>query len=102
MSPPPVPSPLSLSCRFLLTLFVSPPFFPHLTVLTKEEIVRLFDFRIDTPMRGSEQSETRTTPLTYEFPFDSHRDAILSVRSESHADIPRYSGNRSHFASLQI
>lgn len=41
------------------------------------------------PMRGSERSEMRTTSLTHEFPFDSHRDAILSLRSELH-DSRRY------------
>lgn len=74
---------LFLSCR-LLTLFV--PFFFlffRLTVLA-EEVARLFESRIDTPMRGSDQSRARTAPLTHEFLFNSHRDAILSLRSESH------------------
>lgn len=58
--PPPPLHPLSLSCRFLLTLFVSLvfPFFPPYGS-TEEEIARLFDSRIDTQMRGSEQRKRR-------------------------------------------
>lgn len=79
------PASLSLSCRFLLTLFYfsSLFFLPYGSSSPRRNcaIFRFSDRYSNERIRG-ERDENDT--LTHEFPFDSHRDAILSLRSESH------------------
>lgn len=78
-----IPHPYSLSpCRLpplflILSAFFSPFlsllssffFFFYLTVLAEEEVARLFDSRIDTPMRGSEaERDENDTSSRMNFP----------------------------------